>query len=442
LFATQQKRPASEIFIAVARGLVRIVDRLSVYFMQQARSHEEIPITEPLAFAEEAIVLGKLPAGSLASQTTKSHFFEERRRTRVRRRLMVGGGFVSMYLFALLIFSIFGVIDRPTLALACILAAVGTLVFYTIYFHSKSQRQADKKLTAPIAVCALAVMLIITYVAPESRLIFTSFVFVAIAYGMYYLSRRSMLWLSAAALFGYAIVIALHFSQRQDTGLLKSESLAWIVLALTLPGFVLLAGRVRQLHSALFQAGMKIKNIEESARRDPLIGCYNRRFMVAALEEQKRIADNAGSPLCLAVIDLDHFKRINDEVGHLAGDEVLRTFARLAQESVRQLDVFGRFGGEEFLLIFPQTSLLSALNIAERIREKVEQNQWSAELKAPVTISIGLTQYKMGESVLDLFSRTDTAMYMAKRGGRNQVVVEEPMVDLWQAAISSAASVN
>jgi diguanylate cyclase (GGDEF)-like protein len=89
------------------------------------------------------------------------------------------------------------------------------------------------------------------------------------------------------------------------------------------------------------------------------------------------------------------------------------------------MDIFGRYGGEEFLLILPRTPLLAALNATERIRDKVEANRWAAELNAPVTVSIGLTQYNAGESVLDLFSRTDTAMYMAKRGGRNQVVVEE-----------------
>lgn len=409
--------------------------------MQPVGNHDDVPITEPLAWADDAVALANLKLEPLASQTAKSHFFVERRRARTRRRLLVGGGFVSLYLFALLVFSVFGAVDRVTLALVCGLAAAACQVFYTLYSHSKNQKQAEKNLTGPIACCALTVMLIATYLAPESRLIFTSFVFVAIAYGMYYLSRRAMLWLSAVTLMGYAIVIALHHLLRHDAALLKSELLGWLVLGLTLPGFVLLAGRVRQLHSALFEAGMRIKNIEESARRDPLIGCYNRRYMVAALEEQKRHADASGAPLCLAVIDLDNFKRINDEVGHLAGDDVLRTFARIAQENARELDVFGRFGGEEFLLIFPQTALLAALNITERIREKVERHPWGAELKAPVTISIGLTQYNVGESVLDLFSRTDTAMYLAKRGGRNQVVVEEPLVKLWQNAQDPSASI-
>jgi diguanylate cyclase (GGDEF)-like protein len=148
---------------------------------------------------------------------------------------------------------------------------------------------------------------------------------------------------------------------------------------------------------------------------------------LAALEEQKQLADESGIPLCMAVLDLDHFKRINDELGHLGGDEVLRTFARIAQQGVRGGDVFGRYGGEEFLLIFPGTSLLPALNTCERIRAQVESYAWSSLLKGRVTVSVGVTQYVLGESVLEFFSRADTAMYLAKEGGRNQVVVEEPV---------------
>jgi len=201
------------------------------------------------------------------------------------------------------------------------------------------------------------------------------------------------------------------------------------VLALTLPGLALVANRVQRLNNALFRASRKIKDIEEDAQRDVMLGCFNRRYIVAALEQQKRLADDTGSTLCLAVIDLDHFKRINDEAGHLSGDEVLRTFARIAQQNVREGDVFGRYGGEEFLLVLPETSLLAALNVAERIREQVEHYAWEDKLRNRVTVSIGLTQHIPGESVLDLFSRTDTAMYMAKQGGRNQVVVEEPAAD-------------
>ena len=377
------------------------------------------------------------PAGSLVRQAAEAaRSLKERRRARLRRRLLIGGGFSGLYLFALFIFSLIGAVERMVLGATFGFVAVASLVFYALYAASKSKRQAEKRLTGPIAVFALAVMLIDVYAAPGSRPVFTSFVFVAIAYGMYYLSRRAMLLLCAGTLAGFAAVIGMHHLERHDPELLRAELLSLFLLGMTLPGFVLLAGRVRQLHSALHKASVRIKNIEESARRDPLLGCYNRRFMVAALEEQKRLADVNGTPLCLAVIDLDHFKRVNDEVGHLAGDEVLRSFANVARQSIRQFDVFGRYGGEEFLLILPHTPLLAAFNTVERVRDKAEKHQWSEELNRPVTVSIGLTQYSPGESVLDLFSRTDTAMYLAKRGGRNQVVVQEPHVELWQNTLS------
>ncbi len=105
---------------------------------------------------------------------------------------------------------------------------------------------------------------------------------------------------------------------------------------------------------------------------------------------------------------------------------MLRHFARVAQENVRAGDIFGRYGGEEFLLIFPATSLLPALNTCERIRAQVEAHAWKGLLRGKVTVSIGVTQYVPGESVLEFFSRADTATYLAKEGGRNQVVVEEP----------------
>lgn len=340
--------------------------------------------------------------------------------------------FSTLYLLILAVFHTQDLISRTALVTIASVVCAGMVSFYSIFASGVNQKAREKNLTMPIAVFALGTLLLTMYIAPQSENVFVPFLFLVVAYGMYRLSTRTMLMLTACALIGYAAVICLHARQQPNPGELKMAMLHWLVLALTLPGFVVLAGRVRRLHSALYLAGVKIKHIEEHARRDPLLGCYNRRYTIAALEEQKRLADDSGVPLCLAVIDLDHFKSINDDVGHLAGDEVLRSFSRIAQENVRQQDIFGRYGGEEFVLVLPETSLLAALNIAERIREQTEHHSWQGALQRPVTVSIGLTQYIPGESVLDLFSRTDTAMYLAKRGGRNQVVVEEPSIELWQ----------
>lgn len=346
----------------------------------------------------------------------------------------------ELYVLALAMLYMQDLVARSTLITVAVLVNVTMFGLYGIFISNLNQRAREKNLTAPITLVGLLIMLWTLYAAPDSRIIFTPFSFMLVTYAMYRLPLKAMLLLSVGILAGYASIVGLHYVQGIPLEDIKSSLLHWLVLALTLPGFVVLTGRVRRLHSALHKAGMKIQSIEEHARRDQLLGCYNRRYIVAALEEQKRLSDETGVPLCLAVIDLDHFKSINDDVGHLAGDEVLRTFARIAQKNVRQDDIFGRYGGEEFVLILPATTLLSALNTAERIREGVEHHGWQGKLKRTVTVSIGLTQYIPGESVLDLFSRTDTAMYLAKRGGRNQVVVEEPSVELWQTTDGDPSS--
>jgi diguanylate cyclase (GGDEF)-like protein len=402
--------------------------------MSSTSFSETVPNTDIFPVTEESTDPGQShpPPSPPLMRRHNDALNKSRQAVRIRRLLLVCI-VAELYLLALAVFHTQHLVDRATLVSVAVITGIAIAALYGVFISGWNLKAREKNLTAPIAVTGLMVMLWTLYSAPGSRIIFTPFMFVLIAYGMYRLTQRTMLLLTAGTLAGYAGVIGLHYLQRISPHDIKFSLLHWLVLALTAPGFVVLAGRVRRLHSALYQAGMKIRHIEEHAQRDQLLGCYNRRYVIAALEEQKRFSDETGAPLCLAVIDLDHFKSINDDVGHLAGDEVLRTFARIAQENVRQGDVFGRYGGEEFVLILPQTPLLPALNTAERIREQLEQHCWQSKLQRSVTVSIGLTQYIPGESVLDLFSRTDTAMYLAKRGGRNQVVVEEPSAELWQA---------
>ena len=235
--------------------------------MQQASNQEVSPQTDAFLHSEEGAesINLKPDTGVLLAAKPSKKSYAELRRARSRRRLLVGGGFSTLYMIALAVFSLAGAIDRTTLVCACLLVAGLSEGFYLIYIHSKNQRQAEKKLTGPIASCALAIMLYVAYAAPESRMIFIPFVFIAIAYGMYYLSRRSMLLLGAGTLAGYAAVIVSHHVQWHDAALLKSELLNWFVLMLTLPGFVLLAGRVRQLRG---RGGLEQRGPEERGREN------------------------------------------------------------------------------------------------------------------------------------------------------------------------------
>lgn len=340
---------------------------------------------------------------------------------------LLAGVLIALYALALLGFHALGVVELPVVFMLGAMVALGCAGFWGVFHSGFGKKVRHRHLKLAVVATALVCMLGIYYLAPVTQILLAPFTFVAMAYGVFTIPRAALLALSAAMLCLYAGVAGLHYLELRSDALLRLEILHGLALAASLPPFLLLMGRVQRLYRSLHNASRKIKHIQEDAQRDSLVGCFNRRYVLAALEEQKQLADESGIPLCLAVLDLDHFKRINDELGHLGGDDVLRTFARIAQQGVRGGDVLGRYGGEEFLLIFPATSLLPALNICERIRAQVETHAWSGLLKGRVTVSVGVTQYMLGESVLEFFSRADTALYLAKEGGRNQVVVEEPV---------------
>lgn len=140
------------------------------------------------------------------------------------------------------------------------------------------------------------------------------------------------------------------------------------------------------------------------------------------LDEEIARAGRTGSPCAVALIDLDHFKRINDAFGHPTGDEVLRTFAITMFANIRSIDRFGRYGGEEFLLILPDMTAESAAQALDRLRAIVADLDWSAFSPGmKVTLSAGIATLKAEETPDTLLARADSALYAAKAKGRNRI---------------------
>ena len=164
--------------------------------------------------------------------------------------------------------------------------------------------------------------------------------------------------------------------------------------------------------------------INELAIRDELTGSHNRRHLIDLIEQERaRVQQQGVHAFCLCLLDIDHFKSINDTYGHAAGDVVLRNFALTVQKKIRETDCFGRYGGEEFLLMLPTTSLEDAMLFAERVRYTVERQLFPDVAEGlRVSVSIGVAQYRNGETIGQTVSRADEALYMAKSGGRNRVV--------------------
>ena len=156
---------------------------------------------------------------------------------------------------------------------------------------------------------------------------------------------------------------------------------------------------------------------------DTLTGILSRRFILETLNKQlAQLSRQPERQVNIALMDLDHFKRVNDTYGHLVGDKVLYEFSRVVSNRVREQDYFGRFGGEEFLLILTEIAPDEALSVLNRIREAIQLQVFSYDGKhIPLTVSIGFTPARPDEKVDDLIERADNALYQAKQSGRNQV---------------------
>jgi len=157
---------------------------------------------------------------------------------------------------------------------------------------------------------------------------------------------------------------------------------------------------------------------------DGLTQIHNKRYLFEALEKELIRARRYERELSLIIFDIDFFKRINDQFGHLAGDYVLRELARVVQDRIRRDEVFARYGGEEFVIVLPETGLNGALALAENLRQRVGSHGFVFQAeRIPVTISMGCAQLvKEDKAATDLIQRADEKLYEAKRGGRNRVM--------------------
>ena len=174
-----------------------------------------------------------------------------------------------------------------------------------------------------------------------------------------------------------------------------------------------LATQLANAYEEIRQQSANLMTFSE-VRTDPLTGVNNRRGMTETLAGQFAMMHRYDTTFTLAMFDIDHFKRVNDEKGHLQGDQILQELARLFDECARETDVVARYGGEEFVVVMPQTSMEGACQLAERVRVRVE-NELS------ITISGGVAQAVEGDTQDTLLARADGALYQAKSAGRNGI---------------------
>ena len=329
--------------------------------------------------------------------------------------------------------------------IAAALTGVCNLIFYTLFRTGLNRYWPDPSLTLPQMIIATVWVMLLMALAPKVRGILLLLYVVVFLFGVFRLRRSEYLGLTVLVLVGYGFVVLRDVYSQSQAVPLPLQALQFVVLAATLLWLAFFGSYVGKLRETVSRRNAELGALLAKNRRlaihDDLTGTYNRRHIMQILEQEQLRAQRTGRGFSLCLMDLDHFKNVNDHHGHLGGDEVLRQFALRVLGEIRSLDrvgregepadhlggqaseeTFGRYGGEEFLLVMPETDLDGAHVCVDRIRSKVAAEPFMVEGQAvKLTVSCGLAAYRPGEVMRATLARADQALYQAKQAGRDKV---------------------
>lgn len=355
-------------------------------------------------------------------------------RARRRRRRWISATAASYGVDSLFLALFAAAATIPAAIPVCYGIAAAVLCASTYLANAKgwNLRWRDPNLTEPLILVAIVLQLCVVVAAPQVAFPFLANLFTVFAFGMLWLTLRNAVAMWSLGVFGTGIVFYLaggRFAAPTGSGL--EVFLMWAYFSLILGRCLLVSVAANETRMRLSESRRQLadtlEQVQRLASRDELTRSLNRRSVLAALERELSRAERSGTPFCVAMIDLDHFKRVNDSYGHAAGDAVLRAFAAAVHDTMRMTDIFGRYGGEEFLMILVGAAQEAALEAVERIRATVAAHDWRAIVPdAKVTMSAGLAGFRKGESVEKLLQRADRALYEAKHGGRNRTILDQP----------------
>ena len=360
---------------------------------------------------------------------------ERKQQLRISRSLTAA--FVFLACIGLQIYGYWhGLIEAQYVWRLSIVILVNVVFWYALLRSGLNLRFRDPALTLPQVLSALT---IITYAYSVTGRIHGSIMMLlplVQVFGIFNMSQRDsrLAGFYSLGLMGCAMVYKTLTDPENYP--YQVELAHFILIAAILPTISSLAGQLNsmrmRLQSQKNELAQALTRIQILATRDELTGLFNRRHMMEVLtQHQKRLIRSGHHRFCLALLDIDHFKRINDTHGHGVGDEVLREFAATLQRALRDTDVLARWGGEEFLLLINDTSPELANIGLERARDMLASAPLLAHMPdLQVTFSAGLTGYDDVEELSTCIERADQALYRAKAEGRNRTVIDDQLPSL------------
>lgn len=351
-----------------------------------------------------------------------------RRAAQRRQMLIVQAVSNSLIVSVLLIYGYAGTVS-VAISAAYSLSGISLIGFFFVLSETNiNDRFGDHYLTIYQVGGHVVLQLIFLLAAPQIGYVFLSVVFLIFSFGALRMTSRQAAIAWTLTTMGLAPIFLLTntpIGMPVATGTERLAAMFCYVLVIGQCAFVGLYGSSlrKMLYDRSFALKEANRRIEELAELDDLTGSLNRRCIMRTLDEEISKAHRVGSPFSVALIDLDWFKQINDTYGHPTGDEVLRTFAITVFANIRNIDRFGRFGGEEFLLVLPDTLHETAIRILERLRTIIAELDWSAFSSGmQVTLSAGIATLNPNETSDAVLARADKALYAAKAKGRNRII--------------------
>jgi diguanylate cyclase len=349
---------------------------------------------------------------------------------RAKQRRQIQGMIAVSYLVDALVLFIYARAGTIPLSVGPAYAAAGlsSVLLYTMLSElGFNDRFKDHYMVAPQSTVSMAIMIAFAYVVPDAGVMFLCTLFTVFAFSSLRSTPRQTATIWIAMSLGLAgLFLLTDKPMLMPHGNYLERMATMLVFILTIGRCMFIGIFSSALKQSLYQSGLKLKEaykrIEELAELDELTGSFNRRSIMRMLSEEIDRARRNGTPCSIGLIDLDWFKRINDAFGHPIGDEVLRTFAITVFANIRPVDRFGRYGGEEFLLVLPDASQDGACRMLDRLRAIIADLDWSAFAPSMrVTISAGVATLRPDESPDTFLARADSALYAAKARGRDRI---------------------
>lgn len=313
------------------------------------------------------------------------------------------------------------------------MSALGSMLFsFFIVRASTMLGILPRQLAVMQALLAMGCIIGAYAVSGQARGAVLMIMLVVLVFCTFSLRPRATLWLCAAAivLLGGTMFMLVRYDPVQFPA--RVESMHFALAVACLLAVTLLTGEMSKLRASLKQQKQELLNavgkIRTLATIDELTSLANRRYMNEVLSNEERRDPTEGGPMCIALLDIDFFKNVNDQYGHDGGDAVLRTFAAAARAELRSGDVLARWGGEEFLLMLPSTEVGAAMFVLKRMADRVRAIRIpNVDMDHDVTFSAGLVGRRGTEPFSETISRADRAMYKAKTSGRNRVETDDEM---------------